>query len=84
MARINSYPTVSPASDDLVLITDTSATDNPTKTATISSILDLDSGYTSYVALITQTLALAPVATVLKNTTGVTIAWTRTATGKYI
>ncbi len=84
MARINSYPTVSPASDDLVLITDTSATDNPTKTATISSILDLDSGYTVYTALITQSLALAPVAIVLKNTTGGTIAWTRQSTGRYI
>jgi len=84
MARINSYPTISPASDDLVLITDTSATDNPTKTATISSILDLDSGYTVYTALITQSLALAPVVTVLKNTTGGTIAWTRQSTGIYV
>ena len=38
MAIINSYPTVTPTSGDLVLIVDTSVEGNPTKTATISSL----------------------------------------------
>ena len=38
MAIINSYPTVTPTSDDLVLIVDTSVEGNPTKTATVGSI----------------------------------------------
>ena len=38
MAIINSYPSITPTSNDLVLITDTSVEGNPTKTATISSI----------------------------------------------
>ena len=38
MAIINSYPTVTPTSSDLVLIVDTSVEGNPTKTATISSL----------------------------------------------
>ncbi len=38
MAIINSYPTVTPTSGDLVLIVDTSKEDNPTKTATVSSL----------------------------------------------
>ncbi len=38
MAIINSYPTTTPTSSDLVLITDTSVQGNPTKTATVGSI----------------------------------------------
>ena len=38
MAIINSYPTVTPADSDLVLITDTSTEGNPTKTVSIGSI----------------------------------------------
>ncbi len=38
MAIINSYPTITPKSGDLVIITDTSTEGNPTKTATIASI----------------------------------------------
>jgi len=38
MAIINSYPTITPAGDDLVLIVDTSVEGNPTKTATLSSL----------------------------------------------
>ena len=37
MAIINSYPTITPKSSDLVLIVDTSVEGNPTKTATVSS-----------------------------------------------
>jgi len=38
MAIIQSYPTVTPTTSDLVLIVDTSEDGNPTKTATVSSI----------------------------------------------
>lgn len=38
MAIINSYQTVTPTGDDLVLIVDTSVEGNPTKTATVSSL----------------------------------------------
>jgi len=43
MAIINSYPTVTPAGDDLVLIVDTSVEGNPTRTATLSSLSSLTS-----------------------------------------
>jgi hypothetical protein len=42
MARITSYPTVTPAAGDLVLLSDVSGTNNPTKTATASSLAALD------------------------------------------
>ena len=38
MAIIQSYPTITPTTSDLVLIVDTSEDGNPTKTATVSSI----------------------------------------------
>jgi len=54
MAIINSYPTITPKADDLVLITDTSTQGNPTKTATISSINAISTAPT----LITKTFEL--------------------------
>lgn len=49
MAIINSYPTVTPTSGDLVLIVDTSIEGNPTKTATVSSLQSgLFPGLTAY------------------------------------
>jgi len=44
MARIESYPTVTPKTSDLLVISDVSGDGNPTKTATISSILNLSTG----------------------------------------
>jgi hypothetical protein len=38
MAIINSYPTIAPAAEDLVLIVDTSVEGNPTRTATLGSL----------------------------------------------
>ena len=43
MPIIYTYPTVTPNSDDLVLLTDTSDSQKATKTASISSLLDLGS-----------------------------------------
>ena len=47
MSKINSYPTITPTSSDLVLISDVSATDNPTKTATVGSITGVISDVTA-------------------------------------
>ena len=41
MPIIYTYPTITPASSDLVLLSDVSASGKPTKTATASSIADL-------------------------------------------
>jgi len=88
MAIINSYPTITPKSGDLVLITDTSTEGNPTKTASISSIAtianSLNLGYTVYSALLTQSGTAAPVATVLQNTITGTLTWTRSGVGDYL
>ena len=84
MAIINSYPTITPALNDLVLISDTSVEGNPTKTASINSISTLvNKGFTSYVAKITQSSTAAPVPTVISNDTGLTITWSRSGTGDY-
>ena len=88
MARINSYPTVIPTAGDLVLITDTSETNNPTKTATAGSLATLTQavnlGYVSYHALLTQAGVTAPVATVLQNSITGTMTWSRQAVGQYV
>ena len=41
MAIINSYPNITPKADDLLLISDTSVEGNPTKTASVNSVLAL-------------------------------------------
>jgi len=40
-------------------------------------------GYTTYVALLNQTGTNAPVATILKNSTGYTYTWARVGSGEY-
>lgn len=47
-----------------------------------SSVASL--GYKVYVALLTQAGTNAPVATVLQNTLGGTVVWTRSVSGSYI
>ena len=41
MAIINSYPGITPTAEDLLLICDTSVEGNPTKTASVNSVLAL-------------------------------------------
>ena len=41
-------------------------------------------GYTVYTASLTATAGVAPTATVLQNTTGLTFTWTRTGTGQFV
>ena len=87
MARIIAYQSTTPATDDLLLGTQktTSGTNktNPTKNFTVDSVVQAGLGYTVYTALLTQTGTGAPVATILKNNTGVTYTWARTGTGEY-
>ena len=87
MAIISSYPTITPASSDLVLIVDTSEDGNPTKTATIGSVAAFSNsyslGYTVYTAQIDAAAGAEPVVVELQNTTGLTFAWTRLTTGQY-
>ena len=87
MARIIAYQQATPATDDLLLGTQktTSGTNktNPTKNFTVDSVVQAGLGYTVYTALVTQTGTNAPVATILKNNTGYTYTWARTAPGTY-
>ena len=86
MARIIAYQSTTPATDDLLLGTQktTSGTNktNSTKNFTVDSVVQAGLGYTVYTALVTQTTG-DPVATVLKNNTGYTYTWARTAGGIY-
>mgnify|MGYP003628645901 CR=1 FL=1 len=93
MANISTYPIGTPAQGDLIPGTQkyTNAngkTENLTRNFTVANIAAFANsyslGYTVYTALITQTGADAPVATVLQNTTGGTIVWTRNSTGRYL
>jgi len=93
MANISTYPIGTPSASDLLagteLYTDsTGKQENLTRNFTVQSVASFANsyslGYTVYTALITQAGAAAPVATVLQNTTGGTIAWTRSSTGRYV
>jgi len=85
MAIINSYPKITPTTDDLILGTDTSSTPNSTKSFSIGDVIGLapQIGYKTYVAQITQSGTNAPVATVLQNNTELTFTWTYNAPGAY-
>ena len=57
---------------------------NTTQIATTAFVQENSRPYKVYTALIKQTAANAPVATVLENNLGGTIVWTRSETGVYI
>ena len=97
MANISTYPIGTPAQGDLIPGTQkythpNGKIENLTRNFTVATIAAFANsyslGYTVYTALITQagnTAADVPVATVLQNTTGQTIAWTRPAgVGRYV
>tara|TARA_R100001369_G_scaffold89664_1_gene127555 strand:- start:424 stop:900 length:477 start_codon:yes stop_codon:yes gene_type:complete len=93
MANISTYPIGTPSASDLLagteLYTDsTGKQENLTRNFTVQSVASFANsynlGYTVYTALITQAGTAAPVATVLQNTTGGTITWTRNSTGRYV
>ena len=87
MAIIYSYPTGTVQGTDIVIGSDPTVTGNPTKNFRIGDISTFVKnnilGYNVYTALLTQTGVNSPVATVLKNDIGATIAWTRTAFGEF-
>jgi len=96
MANISTYPIGTPAASDLLagteLYTDsTGKQENLTRNFTVQSVASFANsyslGYTVYTALVTQAGTAAPVATVLQNTTGGTITWTRPTNpgvGRYV
>ncbi len=84
MAIINSYPTITPTSSDLVLIVDTSEDGNPTKTATVGSIAkQVTLGYSSFVAQLSQTGTNVPTMTEISNDTGLTFTISRINPGAF-
>ena len=87
MAIIYSYPTGTVQATDIVIGSDPTVVGNPTKNFRIGDIStfvkDDILGYTQYTALLTKNAANPPVATVLKNDTGVTLTWARTGVGTY-
>jgi|TARA_B110000858_G_scaffold119935_1_gene137032 hypothetical protein len=93
MANISTYPIGTPAAKDLLAGTqlytdDNGKVQNLTRNFSVANVAAFANsyslGYTVYTALITQAGTAAPVATVLQNTTGGTITWTRTSTGRYV
>jgi len=96
MANISTYPIGTPSASDLLagteLYTDsTGKQENLTRNFTVQSVASFANsyslGYTVYTALVTQAGTAAPVATVLQNTTGGTITWTRPSNpgvGRYV
>ena len=90
MANITAYPTNSiPKASDLLLGTKVATpgtTEQPsTVNVSISGLASLINtgfagGYKVYTALLTQEAGAAPVATVLQNTIGGTVTWTRPGT----
>ena len=95
MADIISYPLGTPAADTLLLGTQMNVQQldggeaNLTRNFTLSNVASLINtgfagGYKVYTALLTQAgVVNPPVATIMQNTTGGTIAWTRTGAGAY-
>lgn len=91
MANLTAYGTGTPKASDLLLGTKTATPntneENITQNFSVSSLASFTNsyslGYTVYTALLNQTGAAAPVATILQNTTGGTITWIKTGTGEY-
>ena len=91
MANISTYPIGTPAAGDLIpgtqkFTNSSGKTENLTRNFTVTQLAAFANsyslGYTVYTALLTQAGAAVgniPVATVLQNTTGGTITWSRTA-----
>ena len=92
MANISTYPIGTPAAGDLIpgtqLFTDENGkTHNLTKNFTVSQIAsfsDATAGYTAYAAKLNGGAGVKPTVTLLQNTTGLTLAWSRTGSGVYV
>ena len=93
MANISTYPIGTPAQGDLIPGTQkytnsSGKTENLTRNFTVQSVAAFANsyslGYTVYTAALTAGTGVAPTATVLQNTTGLTFTWTRTGTGQFV
>jgi hypothetical protein len=84
MANITSYPLTTPASDDLIIVSDVSVSGNPTRSAKIEDIVGLTLPYTRYVAKFKQGATDDPDVIELENNTGLTFTWVRSSEGRYI
>ena len=93
MANISTYPIGTPAQGDLIpgtqKYTDANGkTENLTRNFTVAQLAAFANsyslGYTVYSAQLTAGAGVAPTATVLQNTTGLTFTWTRTGTGQFV
>ena len=93
MANISTYPIGTPSASDLLagteLYTDsTGKQENLTRNFTVQSVASFANsyslGYTVYTAALTAGAGVAPTATILQNTTGLTFTWTRTGTGQFV
>jgi hypothetical protein len=84
MTKISLYPEITiPTVDDLLIGTDVE-NHNETKNFSIQDIIDLAIPYKIYNAILTQSEDSDPVATVLQNTLGGTVVWTRDSQGLYL
>jgi hypothetical protein len=83
--KITQLPTLTTpeATDKLVIVDVSDTSESPQGTSKQIAVENLKP-YKVYSALITQTGTDAPVATVLQNTLGVTMTWSRFSTGVYI
>jgi hypothetical protein len=93
MANISTYPIGTPAQGDLIPGTQkytnsSGKTENLTRNFTVQSVAAFANsyslGYTVYTARLDAGAGVAPTATILQNTTGLTFAWTRTGTGNFV
>lgn len=93
MANISTYPIGTPAQGDLIpgtqKYTDASGkTENLTRNFTVAQLAAFANsyslGYTVYSAQLTAGAGVAPTATILQNTTGLTFTWTRTGIGQFV
>ncbi len=90
MAIIYSYPQGTPTLADNVIGSqiDPITEENKTVQFTVGQIASFANsyslGYTVYSAQLTAGAGVAPTATVLQNTTGLTFTWTRIGTGQFV
>ena len=90
MAIIYSYPQGTPTLGDNVIGSqiDPITEENKTVQFTVGQIAAFANsyslGYTVYSAQLTAGAGVAPTATILQNTTGLTFTWTRIGTGQFV
>ena len=93
MANISTYPIGTPAQGDLIPGTQkythsNGKIENLTRNFTVATIAAFANsyslGYTVYTAALDAGTGVAPIATVLQNTTGLTFTWSRSNTGQFV